>query len=70
MVARRNLVRQRALSDRIAELMRRYTNEQLTSAEVIARLVELGKEAAAEDDRGKSFRPRSCPTTSWRSTTR
>ncbi|MFP5070167.1 type I restriction endonuclease subunit R [Pseudonocardia nantongensis] len=56
-VARNNLVRQRAFSERISELMRRYTNEQLTSAEVIARLVELAKEVAAEDDRGTSFDP-------------
>ncbi|TCK21946.1 type I restriction endonuclease subunit R [Pseudonocardia endophytica] len=56
-VARHNLVRQRAFSERISDLMNRYTNEQLTSAEVIARLVELANEVAAEDDRGKSFDP-------------
>jgi type I restriction enzyme R subunit len=55
--ARHNVVRQRAFSDRITELMRRYTNQQLTSAEVIAELIELAKEVAAEGDRGKRFDP-------------
>ena len=40
-------MRQRAFSERIAEIMNRYTNQQLTSAEVIAALVELAKEVAA-----------------------
>lgn len=31
-----NTLRQQAFSDRIADLMRKYTNQQLTSAEVIA----------------------------------
>lgn len=35
---RTNTIRQRAFSDRGAELMRKYTNQQLTSAEVIAEL--------------------------------
>ncbi|MPZ67193.1 MAG: HsdR family type I site-specific deoxyribonuclease [Pseudonocardiaceae bacterium] len=52
-----NVVRQRAFSDRIAELMRRYTNQQLTSAEVIAELIELAREVAAEGDRGARFAP-------------
>ncbi|WP_231949743.1 type I restriction endonuclease subunit R [Alloactinosynnema sp. L-07] len=56
-VSRHNLVRQRAFSERIAELMRRYTNQQLTSAEVIAELVALAKEIADERDRGKKFDP-------------
>ncbi|VBA37830.1 Type I restriction enzyme EcoR124II R protein [Mycobacterium innocens] len=43
-----NVVRQRAFSDRIADLMRRYTNQQLTSAEVIAELIAMAKEVAAE----------------------
>ena len=54
---RHNVVRQRAFSDRVAELMTKYTNQQLTSAEVIAELVELAREVAAEADRGKSFTP-------------
>jgi type I restriction enzyme R subunit len=54
---RHNLVRQRAFSERVAELMRKYTNQQLTSAEVIAELVELAKEVAAERNRGGQFTP-------------
>ncbi|MEW1975381.1 type I restriction endonuclease subunit R [Microbacterium profundi] len=56
-VSRGNLVRQRAFSERIAEIMFRYTNQQLTSAEVIAELVELAKEVAAEASRGQHFTP-------------
>lgn len=52
-----NVVRQRAFSDRIADLMRRYTNQQLTSAEVIAELIAMAKEVAAEGNRGKCFTP-------------
>jgi type I restriction enzyme R subunit len=55
--SRHNLVRQRAFSERLRELMNRYTNQQLTSAEVIAELIELAKEVAAESDRGKRFAP-------------
>jgi type I site-specific restriction-modification system R (restriction) subunit len=52
-----NLVRQRSFSDRVAELMRKYTNQQLTSAEVIAELVAMAKEVAAEGNRGQRFTP-------------
>lgn len=52
-----NLVRQRAFSERIAKLMRRYTNQQLTSAEVIAELIKMAKEVAAEGNRGAQFSP-------------
>ncbi len=54
---RNNLTRQRAFSERLKELMNRYTNQQLTSAEVIAELIEMAKEVAAEADRGKHFKP-------------
>ena len=54
---RGNLVRQRAFSERIAEIMKRYTNQQLTSAEVIAELVELAKDVASEASRGSTFSP-------------
>jgi type I restriction enzyme R subunit len=54
---RNNMVRQRAFSGRITELMNKYTNQQLTSAEVIAELVELAKEVAAEASRGAHFTP-------------
>lgn len=56
-VARTNLVRQRAFSERIKEVMNRYTNQQLTSAEVIAELIELAQEVAAEGNRGQHFDP-------------
>ncbi len=56
-VTRHNLVRQRAFSDRLTELMTKYTNQQLTSAEVIAALIELAQEVAAESDRGRRFDP-------------
>jgi type I restriction enzyme, R subunit len=51
-VTRHNLVRQRAFSAKIKELMNRYTNAQLTSAQVIAAMIELAREVAAEGDRG------------------
>ncbi len=54
---RGNVVRQRAFSARITELMNKYTNQQLTSAEVIAELIELAKEVAAESNRGGRFSP-------------
>ncbi|MDJ0312696.1 type I restriction endonuclease subunit R [Arthrobacter sp. H35-D1] len=54
---RNNIVRQRAFSERITELMKKYTNQQLTSAEVIAELVEMAKEIAAEANRGNAFDP-------------
>lgn len=54
---RNNLVRQRAFSERIRELMNKYTNQQLTSAEVIAELIEMAREVAAEGNRGKDFTP-------------
>ena len=55
--SRHNLVRQRAFSERLRELMNMYTNQQLTSAEVIAELIEMAREVAAEADRGKDFTP-------------
>ncbi|MBO1268703.1 type I restriction endonuclease subunit R [Arthrobacter cavernae] len=54
---RNNVIRQRAFSERITELMKKYTNQQLTSAEVIAELVELAREVAAESRRGEHFTP-------------
>jgi len=56
-VTRHNLVRQRAFSERLIELMARYTNQQLSSAEVIAAMIELAREVAHEADRGRSFDP-------------
>ena len=54
---RNNVVRKRAFSERIVELMTKYTNQQLTSAEIIAEMVELAKEVAAEGNRGAHFKP-------------
>lgn len=56
-VTRHNIVRQEAFSARLLELMRRYTNQNLTSAEIIAELVAMAKEVSAEADRGQQFSP-------------
>lgn len=40
---RNNVIRQRAFSERITEMMKKHTNQQLTSADVIAELVELAR---------------------------
>ncbi|PWD50680.1 DEAD/DEAH box helicase [Serinibacter arcticus] len=56
-VARGNLVRQRAFSERLDEIMARYTNANLTSAEVMSALFELGEEIFAEGARGAEFDP-------------
>ncbi|MET7671465.1 type I restriction enzyme endonuclease domain-containing protein [Micromonospora luteifusca] len=37
--------------------MRRYTNENLTSAEIIDELVAMAKEVSAEANRGQQFSP-------------
>lgn len=52
-----NEIRSKQFSERIAELMNRYTNQQLTSAQIIAELIELSKEVVAEHDRGSQFEP-------------
>lgn len=52
-----NTLRQQAFSDRIADLMRKYTNQQLTSAEVIAELIALAQDVVAEAGRGAQFTP-------------
>ncbi|QHD85427.1 HsdR family type I site-specific deoxyribonuclease [Gordonia sp. JH63] len=54
---RNNVVRQRDFSERITDLMKRYTNQQITSAEVIAELIAIAKEVAAEGSRGERFSP-------------
>lgn len=56
-VTRNNIVRNRAFSEKLRELMNKYTNQQLTSAEVIAELITFAKEVAAEGDRGARFTP-------------
>ncbi|WP_166846082.1 type I restriction endonuclease subunit R [Isoptericola sp. BMS4] len=52
-----NLVRRTMFSQRLAELMNRYTNSNLTSAEVITELVEMARDVAAEHTRGEHFHP-------------
>ncbi|ACQ82148.1 type I site-specific deoxyribonuclease, HsdR family [Beutenbergia cavernae DSM 12333] len=52
-----NLVRQRVFSVRLSEVMAKYTNSNLTSAEVIAALIEVARDVSAEGDRGASFDP-------------
>jgi type I restriction enzyme R subunit len=56
-VSKHNIVRQQSFSDRLAELMRRYTNQSLTAAQIIAEVVELAKEIAADARRGERFTP-------------
>jgi type I restriction enzyme, R subunit len=56
-VTRHNLVRQESFSVRLAELMRRYTNQHLTSAEILAALVDMAHEVSAESHRGERFDP-------------
>lgn len=52
-----NEIRQKSFSERVTELMRKYTNQQLTSAQIIAELIELAKEVAGESNRGQKFTP-------------
>ncbi|MDN5683105.1 DUF3387 domain-containing protein, partial [Corynebacterium glyciniphilum] len=52
-----NAVRHTMFSERINKLMARYTNQQLTAAQVISELVELAKEVVEEASRGNQFEP-------------
>jgi type I restriction enzyme R subunit len=56
-VTKHNIVRQESFSDRLLALMRKYTNQNLTAAEIIAELVAMAKEVSADADRGKRFTP-------------
>jgi type I restriction enzyme R subunit len=56
-VTRHNIVKQASFSERLADLMRRYTNQNLSAAEIIAKLVELAREVSADADRGSGFAP-------------
>lgn len=56
-VTRGNEVRCKLFSERVNALMARYTNQQLTAAEVTAELVEMAKEVVAEPQRAKRFTP-------------
>ncbi|MGH3183763.1 MAG: type I restriction enzyme endonuclease domain-containing protein, partial [Streptosporangiaceae bacterium] len=55
--SRHNIVRQQSFSDRLLNLMTRYTNQHLTAAEVIAELVAMAKEVSADASRGDQFSP-------------
>ena len=52
-----NMVRQRAFSARGTELMNKYTNQQLTSAEIMAAFFEVMLELQADANRGAHFTP-------------
>ena len=56
-VTRHNIVKQASFSERLADLMRRYTNQNLTGAQIIAELVALAKEVSADANRGTKFAP-------------
>lgn len=56
-VNKHNLVRQEAFSERLQNLMIRYRNQQLTSAQIIAELVEMAKQIHADESRGQQFSP-------------
>ncbi|MEZ0491766.1 type I restriction endonuclease subunit R [Kineococcus sp. TBRC 1896] len=56
-VSRHNLLRQRAFSDRLTDLIQKYTNQQLSSAQIIAELIAMAKEVSAEASRGQRFSP-------------
>jgi type I restriction enzyme R subunit len=56
-VTRHNIVRRTTFSERLQDLMVRYMREQLTSAQIIAELVELAKEIANDPKRGERFAP-------------
>lgn len=52
-----SLTRQRAFSERLSAVMLRYTNAQLTAAEVLAELYALAQDISAEAKRGEAFDP-------------
>jgi type I restriction enzyme R subunit len=54
-VHRANVLRQRTFSERLQDAMRRYTNNALTSAEIISELVALAKEVTEDRDRARKM---------------
>jgi type I restriction enzyme R subunit len=56
-VTRHNIVRRQSFSDRLIELMRKYTNQNLTAAEIIAELVSMAKDVSEDARRGEQFSP-------------
>lgn len=51
MLSRTNIQAERRFSEKLQESLNRYTNRTLTAAEIIAELVEMGKELRAERGR-------------------
>jgi len=56
-VTKHNIVKQKSFAERLEDLMRKYTNQNLTAAQIIAELVALAKEVSADVNRGASFAP-------------
>ncbi|MGW0787742.1 type I restriction endonuclease subunit R [Streptomyces sp. NPDC002911] len=56
-VTRHNIVRRTTFSERLQDLMVRYMRQQYTSAELIAKLVEMAKEVMDDARRGEKFEP-------------
>ncbi|OEJ21564.1 DEAD/DEAH box helicase [Streptomyces agglomeratus] len=56
-VTRHNIVRRTTFSERLQDLMVRYMRQQCTSAELIAKLVEMAKEVMEDARRGERFEP-------------
>lgn len=56
-VTRHNVVRRTTFSERLQDLMVRYMRQQYTSAELIAKLVEMAKEVMDDTRRGEKFEP-------------
>jgi type I restriction enzyme, R subunit len=56
-VTRHNIVRQQSFADRLTALMTRYTNQNLSSAQVIAELIALARDISADASRGQRFAP-------------
>lgn len=56
-VTRHNIVRQTSFSERLVKLMREYTNQNLTAAQIIAELVAIAREVSADAGRGNAFSP-------------
>jgi hypothetical protein len=48
---------QKSFAERLEDLMRMYTNQNLTAAQIIAELVALAREVSADANRGATFAP-------------
>jgi type I restriction enzyme, R subunit len=54
-VQRTNIVQSRKFSEKLEEAIKRYTNRALTTAEIIAELVELAKQMRDQNDRHEAL---------------